>query len=364
MRRQLLLTLSVLALSVVSHELLAAELEATEKAAPAAQRERAPTRERQAAPARRAQPTRQASAQPSQSSWTGSQVGGFGGGGFGGGGASDPPFTTSQGACNGTATAFVSGRSSGFGIPSTPSSTLTVACVPGPGIHSNLPMQTTAAGVASFDTPKFPVPLGIPMLFGGPRTSVLLIGGVVDVGTGTRSSDSTQFNSYSTSSGIGPDAAGTMTNETIHVSFREKVSAGFRAKIGLPVYNYWAMPYITAGVAVARTEADYSYNATNFALGCTPGAGCATNVVGAGSFNQTRSGFIGGGGLEVLTGIPNVILAFDYTYMNLGSISQTIPLVTTNCAAAGGIACTNSADQVRFSNLTMQRFTVGVKLGL
>ncbi len=364
MRRQLLASISVAALSVVSYQLSAAELEPAapqERAAPAAERPApAAQRERQAAPARRAQPTRQASTQPSQSSWTGSQVGGFGGGG---GGASDPPFVTSQGACNGTATAFVSGRSGGLGI-SSPSSTQTVACVPGPGIHSNLPMQTGAVGAIAFDTPKFPVPLGIPMLFGGPRTSVLLIGGVVDVGTGTRSSDSTQFNSYSTSSGIGPDAAGTMTNETIHVSFREKVSAGFRAKIGLPVYNYWAMPYITAGVAVARTEADYSYNATNFALGCTPGAGCATNVVGAGSFNQTRSGFIGGGGLEVLTGIPNVILAFDYTYMNLGSISQTIPLVTTNCAAAGGIACTNSADQVRFSNLTMQRFTVGVKIGL
>jgi opacity protein-like surface antigen len=396
MKRQLLVTLSVVALSAVSHELLAAELETTyplekappaaertapaaERAAPAAERaapaqreraparerqaERPPARERQAAPARRqAQPTQQSSAQPSQSSWTGSQVGGFGGGNAGGGGASDPPFVTSQGACNGTATAFIPGAV----IPPPFPTTRTVPCVPGPGLHGNLPANTTAAAVASFDTPKFAVPLGIPMLFGGPRSD-LLIGGVVDVSTGTRGSDVTQNNIYSTAfgTGLGPDLPGQTTTETIHVSFSERVSVGFRAKIGLPIFNYWAMPYITAGIAVAKTEASYSYTASNFAPGsCTPYAGCATTVSGAGSFNQTRSGFSGGGGVEVQTGIPGVKVAFDYTYTNLGSITGTIPLVTSNCAAMGGIACTNSADVVRFSNLHTQRATVGVKLGL
>jgi opacity protein-like surface antigen len=232
--------------------------------------------------------------------------------------------------------------------------------VPGPGLHGNLPANTTVAGAISYDTPKYPVQTGNRFV------PAILIGGVVDLGTGTKGTDITQYNTYPTAfgTGIGPDAPGQLTNETIHVSFSEKFSVGFRAKIGLPIYNYWVMPYITAGVAVTRTEADYTYAATNYSTTCTPGSSCATTVFGAGSFNNTRTGFSGGGGIEVQTGIPNVVVAFDYTITSIGNISQTIPLVTTNCAATGGVACTNSADVARFSNLHTQRAVVGVKFGL
>jgi opacity protein-like surface antigen len=229
-------------------------------------------------------------------------------------------------------------------------------CTPGPGANGSLPPgKFTAAGVLSFDTPKIPVPLG----FG----RVLLIGAVIDVGTGTSSSDFTQFNTYSTAPPIGPDAAGQRTNETINFSFREGVNSSIRAKVGVPIFNYWAMVYFTAGAAVAKTEASYSYSATNFAPGCGPGAGCATNIFGSATFNQTRYGFSGGGGLEVQTGIPGIKVAFDYTYTNLGSISQTVPLGVANCSAGAGL-CTGGAEVVNFSHLSFQRAMVGVKLGL
>jgi hypothetical protein len=154
---------------------------------------------------------------------------------------------------------------------------------PGPGANGSLSPKFTTAGVLSFDTPK--LPLGI-----------VLVGAVIDVGTGTSTSNFTQFNTYSTAPPIGPDAAGQRTNETINFSFREGVNSSLRAKVGVPILNYWALVYFTAGVAVAKTEASYSYTATNFAPGCAPGAGCATNVFGSASFNQTRTGFSGGGG--------------------------------------------------------------------
>jgi opacity protein-like surface antigen len=218
-----------------------------------------------------------------------------------------------------------------------------------------LPNKFTTAGVISFETPKIPVPLG-----GG---MALLIGAVIDVGTGTATANYTQFNTYTTSPPVGPDAAGQRTNETINFTFRERVSSSLRAKIGVPILNYWALIYFTGGVAVAKTEASYSYTGTSFSPGCAPGSGCATNVVGSATFNQTRTGFSGGGGIEVQTGIPGVKVAFDYTYTRLGSISQTIPLVVGNCAVGPGL-CSGGAEQVNFSNLSTQRAVVGVKIGL
>lgn len=226
-----------------------------------------------------------------------------------------------------------------------------------------VPEPTAACHQANLPPPAFflltrrkiPVPLG----FG----RVLLIGAVIDVGTGTSSSDFTQFNTYSTAPPIGPDAAGQRTNETINFSFREGVNSSIRAKVGVPIFNYWAMVYFTAGAAVAKTEASYSYSATNFAPGCAPGAGCATNIFGSATFNQTRYGFSGGGGLEVQTGIPEIKVAFDYTYTNLGSISQTVPLGVANCSVGAGL-CTGGAEVVNFSHLSFQRAMVGVKLGL
>ena len=91
MKRSLFLAVSVIALTAVADQLLAAESETpapSERAAPAARERAAPARQR-ARPA--PTPQRQAAAQPS-SSFTGTQAGGFGGGNAGGGGFADPFF--------------------------------------------------------------------------------------------------------------------------------------------------------------------------------------------------------------------------------------------------------------------------------
>ena len=191
-----------------------------------------------------------------------------------------------------------------------------------------MPAKFTLAGVISFDTPKIPV-----LLAGG---NVVLIGAIIDIGTGTATSSFTQFNTYSTAPPIGPDAAGQRTNETITFSFRESVNSSLRAKVGVPIFDYWALVYFTAGIVVAKTEGSYSYLGTNFAPGCVPGTGCATNVLGSASFNQIRTGFSGGGGIEIQTRIPGLKVAFDYTATYLGSFSQTVPLVVTNCSIGAG----------------------------
>ena len=344
MRRYLLLAIGFIALTV-SHQPFAQELETPapqEKAGAAA--ERAPARERQAAPAR-ARPSRQASGQPSQSSWTGSQIGGYGGGNVGGGGFSDKALLSQSGICNQM-----------FGPNMTASSTpMQMPCTPGPGANGSMPAKFTLAGVISFDTPKIPV-----LLAGG---NVVLIGAIIDIGTGTATSSFTQFNTYSTAPPIGPDAAGQRTNETITFSFRESVNSSLRAKVGVPIFDYWALVYFTAGIAVAKTEGSYSYLGTNFAPGCVPGTGCATNVLGSASFNQIRTGFSGGGGIEIQTRIPGLKVAFDYTATYLGSFSQTVPLVVTNCSIGAGL-CSGGAEVVTFSHLTFQRAMVGLKLGL
>jgi opacity protein-like surface antigen len=358
MKRYFLLAVSIVTLTVASHQLFAAELEtpapregaapAADRAAPAARRERAPAPERQAAPTRRRAPVQpQVAARPSQANWTGAQVGGYGGGNVGGGGFSDPALTTRSGiGCNAASSTPI--------ISPSPSSSQ--PCMPGPGAQGSLPRgKVTAVGVLSFDTPKFAVPLG-----GG---RVILIGAVIDVGTGSSTYDYTQSNTYSTAPPIGLDPVGQRTNETINFSFREGVNGSVRAKVGLPIFDYWAMLYLTAGVAAAKTEASYSYSATNFAPGCVPGAGCATNVFGSASFTQTRTGFSGGAGVEVQTGIPGIKVAFDYTYTHLGSISQTVPLVVTNCSIGAGL-CNGGAEAVNFNHLSFQRATIGVKFGL
>ena len=352
MRRYLLLAIGFAALTV-SHPPFAQELEtpalqeragAAAERAPAPERQAAPARERQAAPAR-ARPSRQASGQPSQSSWTGSQIGGYGGGNVGGGGFSDKALLSQSGICNQM-----------FGPNMTASSTpMQMPCTPGPGANGSMPAKFTLAGVISFDTPKIPV-----LLAGG---NVVLIGAIIDIGTGTATSSFTQFNTYSTAPPIGPDAAGQRTNETITFSFRESVNSSLRAKVGVPIFDYWALVYFTAGIAVAKTEGSYSYLGTNFAPGCVPGTGCATNVLGSASFNQIRTGFSGGGGIEIQTRIPGLKVAFDYTATYLGSFSQTVPLVVTNCSIGAGL-CSGGAEVVTFSHLTFQRVMVGLKLGL
>jgi opacity protein-like surface antigen len=347
MKRSLVLAVSVLALTAVSKPLFAAEAETpapSERAAPAAERtERArPARQRQAT---RNGGQQQASSQPSESSWTGSQVGGYGGGNAGGGSFADGPCLQPLG--------FNPPPSSPISQSSPPSSqsSSSSTCATGPGINKNpgpkfFPLSSAGA---SFETPKIPI-ARIPMM------GTVLVGAVIDIFTGTPATTFTQNNSY-------VPALGSMTNETITGTFREGANGSLRAKVGVPIYNNWVLVYFTAGAALAKTEASYTYTATNFGPMSAPGSSLATNAYGTQTFSQTRTGFSGGGGLEVMTGIPGVKLAFDYTYTNFGSFSQNVPLLVTTCPA-GPAACTNGSAVVNINHISFQRAVVGVKFGL
>jgi hypothetical protein len=339
MKRNLLLAISVLALTAASQPLFAAEAETPaprERAAPAA--ERAPARERQAAPARAArnggtqQATQQSSSQPSQSTWTGSQAGGYGGGNAGGGSFADAtPF------CRLGLGAFPGINPSG---PSGP------ACPPGPGLNFDLKGKVAGTGGASVETPKIPV---------GP----VLVGLVADVFFGNLTASSTAINTYPTGMPFGPDPAGQVTTETRSGSLSERTNGSLRAKVGVPLFNYWVLAYFTAGLAVGKTEGSFTYTGSNFGP-LVPGA---TNVVATASFSDTRKGFSGGGGAEFATGIPGLKFAIDYTYTNFGSFTKTVPLVVTSCGPGPGL-CSNGQEVISVNNLSTSRVTAGIKFGL
>jgi hypothetical protein len=351
MKRHLFLAIGAFALTAASQPLFAAEVETPalrERPAPAA--ERAPARERQARPARernggqRAAQNgggQQASSQPSQSSWTGSQAGGFGGGNAGGGGFSDPEGTCFKGV----------GVNPGF-IPPSPG---TPAC-PQTGIAFNQ-NKTAFTGGASYETPG--------LTYGN-----IIIKGVIDVFGGKTSTTSVQRFTYLTgSTPFGPDAAGQTTTATYVGELSESTNSSIRAKVGVPIYNYWALIYATAGVVVGKTEGSFTYAASNFlpTMPCTPGASCATNVIGAASWSDTRWGFSGGGGVEFdlrqLIAIPGLKFAVDYTYSNFGSYSKVVPLVVTNCGPGAGL-CSNGAAVISLSHVSTNRIVAGLKIGL
>jgi len=221
MKRSLFLAVSVIALTVVADQLLAAEAEApapSERAAPAA-RERAPARERavQRAP-QRAPVQRQAASQSPASSFTGTQAGGFGGGNAGGGGNADPAFC-------------------GFG-----------QFDPGCGTSTqNIGRKSGFLGGAELGQ-MFPI--------GG----YFAAGWAVDVfGNTLRSEGSDQFTRVvPSSSSIG---AGNIIHESFTTSQTQPVGTTWRLKLGVIAWP-GTMIYATGGGAGAMGHGDFNYNGT------------------------------------------------------------------------------------------------------
>src|ERR1700686_1988387 len=230
-RHRLLAAISVLALNFASHQLFAAELEtpappegaapareraapAAERPAPAAQRERAPAREGAPRPTR-APVQRQAAAQSSpSSSFTGTQVGGFGGGNAGGGGFADPDscsttFNQSSQNQSGSFSLFQSVSSSPQNLPLTfdPRCGTTVANV------NRSPIAFSGGGEISH------------MIALGPYW---VAGVAVDVSGSGMNASGTQTGTKV--------VAGTPINETFSTNQRQAFTTTYRASIGVVAF--------------------------------------------------------------------------------------------------------------------------------
>jgi hypothetical protein len=307
MKRSLLLAIGVLALTATSQQIFAAESETAapqERAAPAADRERAPARQRQLqrAPAQRQAPQ---SSSPS-SSFTGSQAGGFGGGNTGGGGFSDPANCASAG--------------------------FSPLC---PLTSQGLSAKAGFAGGGEFSQ-MFPL---------GPYAA---FGWAVDVTGSTLKSSGTQITSrvLPLSSPLGP---GETVTETLSTSQSQPVNTTLRAKIGfVPVGLSNIMVFATAGGAVGKVSGSFTYTANNFS---TPQVGIPTTAFGASSWDLTRFGYAAGAGVTVrYTGVS---VTLEYLYTNLGTITETTPLVASHCSILA--SCTSFAQtQMRTDSSTVR----------
>jgi opacity protein-like surface antigen len=325
MKAHLLFGISLAALCAEAQSLFAAELETpapSQRAAPAAERPRAPAQQRAA------QPRPQQSAQPSQASWTGSQAGGFGGGNAGGGSFSDP-----FGVC-----ALGVNRSTSGG-----------AC---PQSNFNFGQGGKAPGIGGVAF-GYNIPLGNQFVIG--------LEGNVAGGKVTGSSSST--NVHSTAS---VDSVTSMTTETFQGTLTQGSNAALRVRFGVPIANYTALIYGLAGVAVGKVAGSFNYSASNFGQTipfnppCPAFNSCATNVFGSASFDRTRVGFSGGGGIEWMTGIPGITIDIAYKFTTFGSFSEDVPLIVANCQFFAIGPCSNGIAHIDLNHLSSQSVTAGV----
>ncbi len=311
MKRSLLLAISALALTATSQQLIAAESETAapqERAAPAAERQRAaPARQLQRAPVQRQ------GAQSSQSSsFTGSQAGGFGGGNAGGGGFADPTFCGFSGI--------------GFS-PSCPPTT------------QNIPRSRVGfAGGAEYGY-MFPL---------GPYAAA---GFAVDVTGSTMKASNTQTTSHCADR-INCPSLNPPVTETLSTDQSQGLTTTYRMKIGfVPMQNI--LVFGTAGGATGKVSGSSTYTATNNQL--------SPNLItafGASSYDQTRTGYVVGGGVTwsyPVFGIAGTSLTVEYLYVNLGTVTQNIPLTAVG-------PCGSTCNSFAQTSMKTDNSTVRLKL--
>jgi hypothetical protein len=323
MRRNLILAVSVLALTAVSQPLFAAE---TEMAAP---QERAAPARRAPPPAARPAPLRQAVAQPQAtqtSSFTGAQAGGFGGGNVGGGGFADPICLNDFGGLNN-------------------------GCSPVSFNHSLNKTGGFGGGVIQY---MFPV------------SPWIMVGVMGDIAGGKTTASSTQ--SFFRPSD--PSAPSFVTSETYTNSVSQSTNGSIRFKAGLvtllPGWYTTIMPYVTVGWIRQKFEGTFSYSATNFDSFC-PSCG-STIANSALSWSHQANGVVFGFGVDVPIPAfgPGVVLVFDYSHASFQSFDITAPVAISStfgaaCIPGPGFVCATT-DNLHVSNPRSDRFTFGVRV--
>ena len=320
MRLNLILAVSVLALTAVSQPLFAAEVET------AAPQERAAPVRRAVPPAarpapQRAAPQQQAAAQTS--SFTGAQAGGFGGGNVGGGGFADP-------VC--------------FGGPSG----LNTFCTPVSFNHSLNKTGGIGGGVIQYMVPVTPW---------------IVVGITGDLAGGKTTASSTQSFSYTTSS------SALVTSETYTNSVSQSTNGSIRFKAGLvtplPGWYTTILPYLTVGWIRQKFEGTFNYSAFNFDSFMFPHNFSFAD--GAVSWSHQANGVIFGFGVDIPIPAfgPGVVLVFDYAHASFQSFDIPAPIAVHflggTCTPAFGTVCATT-DNLHVSNPRSDRFTFGVRV--
>jgi outer membrane immunogenic protein len=216
-----------------------------------------------AAPVRQA-PVAQAPAQ-AQPSWTGSQVGGQGG---------------------------VSQVAQGFAEP---------------GAHL---FPAVCAGSACIETP---------FSFNGNKTTVTgggFLGYRIQLGSYVVGAEG-DINAKSASSSASLGDSNFYRTEMFYGTAKQGWDASVRGRLGYLV-TPWTMVYGTGGVAFGEVSGSLAYSA--FAID-------GSSVVGGGTWSTTRTGWTGGGGVEVmLSQLWSVRL--EYRYTDFGTFTENVPLHT------------------------------------
>jgi opacity protein-like surface antigen len=361
---------SVLALTLGSQALFAAEREvpaaeqpaaAPERAAPARERaaparERAaPARERAApsarrtAPAReRAQPTRTTSTQSSSTSWTGSQAGGFGGGNASAGGFSDPVIHQ----CAPAVITFGS-----FG-PSPAYAT----CSPGvPFSFSNSKGGFTGGGFIAQNMQIGNMVVGIEGDIAGKSIETSYVQpSATTVAYGPTPSGGFSFG-FST-----PTATRT---DLISGSVRQGTDGSIRPRIGI-LLTPWSLLYLTGGIAFEHISASYTYFSTTtytnlFVSGFAAPQGAVDTLAGSGSVDKTLTGGTVGAGYEVAIAY-GLKLRLEYRWTGFGGLSFDVPLARTctglGCGQVAAAPASTSA-HIDVGNVQFHTFRAGVGFG-
>lgn len=270
-----------------------------------------------AAPANAQQQQRQ-TAQPA--SWSGGQVGGFGGVSTFGGNLSEP-----------------GAHFCGFGFAA--------VCPEVPfSFSGGSPTSATGGVFAGYN-----IPWGL-----------YVVGIEADIAYKHASTSSVQANAHPA-----PPAPG-VTTETFTGSLTQGWDGSIRARVGLPVNYSRTLLYATGGVAFGNVSSSFSYAAafTPCPTAVTP-TGIATLVCptaggGAGSWSDTRVGYTVGGGAEWLY-MRNIRLRAEYRFTDFGSFSKDVPLAVAAGACSAAVpGCLPAGN----AHIDMRAYFHTVRLGI
>jgi hypothetical protein len=319
MRQNLILAVSVLALTTVSQPLFAAE---TEMAAP----------QERAAPARRAQPQRAApqrqapQQQASQTnSFTGAQAGGFGGGNAGGGSFADP-------ICQST-----------FG--------LNLGCTPISFNQSTNHTGGIGGGVMQWMVPVSPW---------------IMVGIMGDLSGGKTTSTTSQSFTYADSTICCNQI--TTANYTNTVSQGTSGSVRFKAGLVMPVAGWYTsiMPYVTVGWIRTRFDGTFNFASSNFNSfqpSCSFNPSCSSIASSSFSWSQSANGVVYGVGVDIPLPAfgPGFVLVLDYSRADFQSFDITAPVALATACIPGPSRSCAVTDTLHVSHQSSNKFTGGIR---
>jgi len=190
-----------------------------------------------------------------------------------------------------------------------------------------------------------------------------IVGIEADIAAKHGSTSSIQANTHAATGGV--------TTEAFTGGLSQGWDASIRARLGVPVNYSRTLLYATGGVAFGPVSGSFSYSATFASLAlCIPmttGGSCTPlppvpplTGGGAASWSDTRVGYTVGGGAEWLY-TRNIKLRVEYRYTDFGSFSKDVPLAVTAGACsttAGCVAAGNAHIDMRAYFHTV-RFGVG-----